>query len=89
MLRRNHAPRSVATLLIATPLVIAVAARPRLPLRSNGSASDPADDRSDCSPAPAAQRSADDPTGDPAKNCAAHRILCGCILHWRGDRNSE
>jgi hypothetical protein len=54
ILRRNYDPRSVSTLLIATILVITVAARPRLALRSNSSASGPADDRADCSAAPAA-----------------------------------
>jgi len=54
ILRRNHDPRSVATLLVASLLVVTVAARPRLALRSNGSASGPADDRADRSPAPAA-----------------------------------
>jgi hypothetical protein len=54
ILRRNHNPRSVATLLVASLLVVTVAAGPRLALRSNGSTSGPADDRADCSPAPAA-----------------------------------
>src|SRR5439155_25406786 len=54
ILGRNHDPRSVATLLIASLLVVTVATRPRLALRSNGSTSSPADDRADCSPAPAA-----------------------------------
>jgi hypothetical protein len=54
ILRRNHDPRSVATLLVASLLVITVAAWPRLALRSNGSASGPADDRADCGPAAAA-----------------------------------
>ncbi len=54
ILRRNHDPRSVATLLVASLLVVTVAARPRLALRSDGSASGPANDRADCSPAPAA-----------------------------------
>jgi hypothetical protein len=58
ILRRNHNPRSVATLLVATLLVVTVAARPRLALRSNGSARGTADDRADCSPAPAAHCSA-------------------------------
>jgi hypothetical protein len=44
ILRRNHDPRSVVTLLVATTLVVTVAAGPRLALRSNGSASGPADD---------------------------------------------
>jgi hypothetical protein len=57
ILRRNHNPRSVATLLVATLLIVTVAARPRLALRSNSSASGPADDRADCSPTPAAQYS--------------------------------
>ena len=57
ILGRNHNPRSVATLLVATLLVVTVATRPRLALSSNGGASGPADDRADCSPAPAAQRS--------------------------------
>ena len=57
ILRRNDDPCSVATLLVATLLVVTVAARPRLPLRSNGSAGGAADDRADCSPAPAVQRS--------------------------------
>jgi len=54
ILRRNHNPRSVATLLVASLLVATVAAWPWLALRSNGSASSPADDRADCSPAPTA-----------------------------------
>jgi hypothetical protein len=87
ILRRNHDPRSVATLLIATLLVVTVAARPRLALRSNGSASGPADDRADCSPAPAAHRSTQDCPGSTAEDCAAYWILCGRILHRRGDGN--
>jgi hypothetical protein len=54
ILRRNHDPRSVATLLVASLLVVTVAARPRLALRSDGSAGGSADDRADCSPASAA-----------------------------------
>src|SRR5262245_47008776 len=57
ILRSNHDPPSVATLLVATLLVITVAAWPRLPLHSNGSARGPANDGADRSPAPAAQRS--------------------------------
>ena len=60
ILRRNGDP-SVATLLIAGLLVVTVAARPGLALRSDGSAGDPADDGADCSPAPAAQYPANDP----------------------------
>jgi hypothetical protein len=54
ILRRNHNPRSVAALLVATLLVVTVAARPRLTLRSNGSARGPADNGAHCSPAPTA-----------------------------------
>ena len=88
ILRRNHDPRSVVTLLVATTLVVTVAARPRLALRSNGSASGPADDRTDRSATTAAQCSAYDRPGRTAENCAAQRILCGRILHRRGDGNS-
>ena len=87
ILRRNHDPRSVVTLLVATTLVVTVTARPRLALRSNGSASGPADDRADCSPAPAAHCSTQDCPGSTAEDCAAYWILCGCILHRRGDGN--
>ena len=86
ILRRNGDP-SVATLLIASLLVVTVAARPGLALRSNGSAGDPADDGADCGPAPAAQYPANDPPSDPAENGAAHRVLCGRILHRRGNGN--
>ena len=65
ILRRNGDPRSVATLLIASLLVVTVAARPGLALRSNGSA------------------------GDPAENGAAHWVLCGRILHRRGNDNRQ
>jgi hypothetical protein len=58
ILRRNHDPRPVTTLLVASLLVVTVAARPRLALRGDGSASGPADDRADCRPAPAAHCSA-------------------------------
>jgi hypothetical protein len=54
ILRRNHNPRPLATLLVATLLVVTVAARPRLTLRSNGSARGPADNGAHCSPAPTA-----------------------------------
>jgi hypothetical protein len=54
ILRRNDNPRSVATLLVASLLVVTVAAGPRLALRSDGGTSGPADDCADCSPAPAA-----------------------------------
>ena len=84
ILRRNGAPRSVATLLITSLLVVAVAARPRLALRSNGSASHPADDRADCGPAPAAQRSAYDRAGSTAEEGTADRILRGRFLQRRG-----
>jgi hypothetical protein len=87
ILRRNCDPRSVATLLIASLLVVTIAARPRLALRSNGSAGDPADDGADCGPAPAAQYPANDPPSDPAENGAAHWVLCGRILHRRGNGN--
>ena len=86
ILRRNGDP-SVATLLIASLLVVTVAARPGLALRSNGSAGDPADDGADCGPAPAAQYPANDPPSDPAENGAAHWVLCGRILHRRGNGN--
>ena len=81
ILRRNGDPRSVATLLIASLLVVAVAARLRLALRSNGSASHPADDRADCGPAPAAQRSAYDRAGSTAEERAPHGVLRGCFLN--------
>lgn len=55
ILRRNHNPRSVATLLVATLLVVTVAAWPWLALRSDGSASSPANNGADCSPAPTTQ----------------------------------
>jgi hypothetical protein len=58
ILRRNHDPCSVATLLVTSLLVVTVAARPRLALRSNGSTGGPAHDRADCGPAPAVQCSA-------------------------------
>jgi hypothetical protein len=58
ILWRNHDPCSVATLLVSTLLVIPVAARPRLPLRSNGSAGGAANDCADSGPAPAIQCSA-------------------------------
>jgi hypothetical protein len=45
-------------------LVVTIAARPRLTLRSDGSASGPADCRADCGPATAAQCSADDAPSD-------------------------
>ncbi len=58
ILRRNHDPSTIGPRLVTTLLVITVAARPRLALRSDGSASGPADDRADRSPAPAAHCSA-------------------------------
>src|SRR3954471_9034719 len=88
ILRRNSDP-PVATLLITSLLVVAVPARPRLALRSNGSASHPADDRADCGPAPAAQRSADDRAGSTAEEGAAHRVLRGRFLHRRGNGNRK
>jgi hypothetical protein len=87
ILRRNGDPRPVSTLLIASLLVVTVAAWPRLALRSNCSAGDPADNGADCGPAPAAQCPANNPSSDPAKDCATNRILCGRILHWRCNRN--
>ncbi len=77
ILRRNGDPRSVATLLIASLLVITIAPWPRLALRSDGRAGDPAHDRADCGPAPAAQCSANDPPvtppwiAPPTGSCAA------------------
>jgi hypothetical protein len=56
--RRDHDPRSIGTLLVATLLVVTIAARPRLALRSDGGACGPADDRANRSPAPPAQCSA-------------------------------
>jgi hypothetical protein len=58
ILRRNHDPSTIGPRLVTTLLVITVAARPWLALRSDGSASGPADDRADRSPAPAAHCSA-------------------------------
>jgi hypothetical protein len=58
-----------------------------LALRSNGSASDPADNGTDGGPAPAAQCPANNPPGYPAKDRPTHWILCGRILHRRGDGN--
>jgi hypothetical protein len=89
ILRRNGDPRAVAALLIASLLVVTVTTWPRLALRSNGSASDPADDRTDCGSTPAAQCSANDPTSDPTKDGTAYRILCGRILHRRGNGNRQ
>jgi hypothetical protein len=83
IVRRNHDPRPVATLLITSTLVVTVAARPRLALRSNGGASGPANDRADCSPAPAVQCSTYDCPGSTAEDCAAHRVLCGRIMRRR------
>jgi hypothetical protein len=53
ILRRYHDPRSVATFLVASLLVVTIAAGPRLALRSNGSTGGTSDNRADCSPAPA------------------------------------
>jgi hypothetical protein len=89
ILRRNCDPRPVSTLLIASLLVVSVAARPRLALRSNGSAGDPADNGADCGPASAGQYPANNPSRDPAKDCATHWILRGRILHRRGDDNGQ
>ena len=89
ILRSNGDPRSVATLLITSLLVVAVPARPRLALRSNGSASHPADDRADCGPAPAAQRSAYDRAGSTAEERAPHGVLRGCFLNRRGDGDRQ
>jgi hypothetical protein len=58
VLRRHHDPRSVAALLVASLLVVTVAAWPWLPLRGNGSARGSADNCADCGPAPAVQCSA-------------------------------
>ena len=58
ILRRHHDPCSIAALLVASLLVVTVAAWTRLALRSNGSASGSAHDRSECGPAPAVQCSA-------------------------------
>ena len=82
-------PTPVATLLITSLLVVAVAARPRLALRSNGSASHPADDRADCGPAPAAQRSAYDRAGSTAEEGAAHGVLRGRFLNRRGNGDRQ
>ena len=82
ILRRNGDP-PVASLLITSLLVVAVAARPRLALRSNGSPSHPANDSTHSGPAPAAQRSAYDCAGSTAEEGAAHRILRGRFLHRR------
>jgi hypothetical protein len=60
-----------------------------LALRSNDSAGGTADDRADCGPTPAAQCSAYERSGSTTEDRAAQRILCGCILHRRGDGNSE
>src|SRR5262245_57598692 len=91
ILRRNHDPCSVATLLIATLLVITVAAWPRLALRSNGSASRPADDCAHCGSAPAAQCSTNDRSGSATKDCAADWVLCGRwpVLVRRGHGRSQ
>jgi hypothetical protein len=59
-----------------------------LALRGNGSARGPADDRADCGPAPAAQCSAYDRAGSTAEDCATQRVLCGRILHRRGNGNN-
>src|SRR5215467_12486639 len=48
ILGRNDDPGAVGALLVATPLIVAVAARPRLALRGNRGARRPADDRPDC-----------------------------------------
>jgi hypothetical protein len=58
ILRRNHNPRSVITLLVAGLLVVTVTARPRLALRSNGSPSRAADNRPDGRSASAIQNPA-------------------------------
>jgi hypothetical protein len=60
-----------------------------LALRSNGSASGPADDGADCGPATATQCAPYNRPGSATEDCAAQRILCGYILHRRGDGNSE
>jgi hypothetical protein len=53
--RRNHNPRSIFTLLVASLLVITVTAGPCLALGSDGGPSRAADYRANCSPAPAVQ----------------------------------
>jgi hypothetical protein len=80
-LRRNGDPRSVATLLITSLLIVSVATRPRLALRTNGSASHPANDSAHSGPAPAAQRSAYDRAASTAEERAPHGVLRGCFLN--------
>ena len=88
ILRRNGDP-AVATLLITSLLIVAVAARPRLTLCSNGSPSHPSNDSTYGGPAPAAQRSAYDRAGSTAEEGAADRVLRGSFLHRRGNGNRK
>ena len=87
--RRNDDPRAVGALLIATPLIVAVATWPRLALRGNRGAGRPADDRTDRSALPAAYCSAQDCPGRPAEDCAAHRVLRGRVLNRRGNGDGK
>jgi hypothetical protein len=51
---RDNNPGPIGTLLVASALIVTVAARSQLTLRSNDSPSGPSDDRADSSPTAAA-----------------------------------
>jgi hypothetical protein len=86
---RDHDPRSIATLPIATILIVTIAARSRLALRGNNGAGGTTDDCADCGPTATAQCSAYDRSGSAAQERAAQRILCGRILNGCGNGDSE
>jgi len=88
-LRRNHNPPSVGPLLVATLLIITVAAGPRLALCSYGSARRSADDRTDCSPTTASHGAPDDGSSRSTEKCAAQRILRRYILRRHADDQSD
>ena len=89
ILWRNNEPSPVGSLLIASVLVVPVAARPRLALCRNDRAGGTANDRAHCRSAAAAYRAAKNGPGSATQDCAAYWVLRGRILHWHRKRNGQ
>src|SRR5262249_54469079 len=78
ILRCGHDPGAVATLLIATILVVAIAAGPRLALRGDESASPGADERANRSPLTTTRYATDNRPGGSTEQGAAQGIWILC-----------
>jgi hypothetical protein len=85
----NYHPGAIGAARIATVLVVVVAARSCLALRSYNRPSGTADNCANGSTTPAAERASYDRPGGTPENSAPNRVLCRRVLHRASNRKAQ